>query len=133
MDRETSFAAYKDLGTFLYVALPLMRLIFLLIFIPLTLLISDVTYRDRNANKLLDAKLTDRIQRLYHWPSLVNDVKHHLNGCDIYKLTKHLNYVLRASMDRTTMTQRIFQKLYVVFLGPYPRIGTGIFVVLDHL
>lgn len=51
-------------------------------------------------------------------------------------MTKHPNYVLRPPMGKTTMTQRIFQKLYIDFLGPYPRSRTGnigIFVVVDHL
>lgn len=39
-------------------------------------------------------------------------------------------------MGNTEISERVFQKLYVDFLGPYPPSGSGnvgIFVALDHL
>lgn len=80
-------------------------------------------------------KTIERIRRFYFWPNLVNDVRDYINSCGICKGTKHPNYVMRPPMGKTSETFRFFQKLYVDFLGPYPRSKSGnigIFVVLDH-
>lgn len=80
-------------------------------------------------------KTLQRIRRHYFWPGLVNSVKNFINNCDVCKSTKHPNVVLRPPMGKTPMPERLFQRLYVDFLGPYPRSRTGnigIFVVLDH-
>lgn len=39
-------------------------------------------------------------------------------------------------MGKAAETQRVFQRLFIDFLGPYPRSkagNIGIFIVLDHL
>lgn len=80
-------------------------------------------------------KMLNRIRRFYFWPNLVNDVKHYVNSCDVCKGTKHPNFVMRPPMGKTGETFRFFQKLFIDFLGPYPRSKSGnigIFVVLDH-
>ncbi|XP_037894138.1 uncharacterized protein K02A2.6-like [Glossina fuscipes] len=94
------------------------------LWIPNTM-ISEIIYKannDRLSSHLRIFKTIERIRRLYYWPSLVIDVKNHINGCD--KMTKHPNYILRPPMGKTTMTHKIFQKLYIDFLGPYPRSRT---------
>ena len=81
-------------------------------------------------------KTLEKIRRYYYWPNLVNDVKAFVNGCAICKCTKHPNRPLRPPLGPVKETQRVFQKLFVDFLGPYPRSKSGnigIFVVLDHL
>lgn len=80
-------------------------------------------------------KTLARIRKYYFWPGLVNSVKDYINNCDICKGTKHPNIVLRPPMGKPTLTDRLFQKLYIDFIGPYPRSRSGnigIFVVLDH-
>jgi len=49
--------------------------------------------------------------------------------------TKAPNKTLRPPMSSQPESSRPFQKLYVDFLGPYPRSTSGnfgIFIVLDH-
>lgn len=80
-------------------------------------------------------KTLERLRRYYFWPNMVNDVKSYINSCDICKTTKHPNQTMRPPMGNTGETHRCFQRLYVDFLGPYPRSKSGnigIFVVLDH-
>lgn len=51
------------------------------------------------------------------------------------KTSKAPNMVLRPPMGKLMESQRFFQRLYVDFLGPYPRSrrgNVGIFIVLDH-
>lgn len=81
-------------------------------------------------------KTIEKLRRFYFWPNLVSDVRNFINGCSICKCTKHPNQIMRPPMGNTGISERVFQKLYVDFLGPYPRSRSGnigIFVVLDHL
>lgn len=51
-------------------------------------------------------------------------------------MTKAPNTVLRPPMGKAAETQRVFQRLFIDFLGPYLRSkagNIGIFIVLDHL
>lgn len=80
-------------------------------------------------------KTLERLRRYYFWPNLVTDVRAYINSCEICKCTKHPNHTLRPTLSKTGESQRFFQKLYVDFLGPYPRSKSGnigVFVVLDH-
>lgn len=66
---------------------------------------------------------------------MVIDVRNYINNCDICKSTKHPSQPLRPPLGKTSETSRFFQKIYIDFLGPYPRskLGNiGIFVALDH-
>lgn len=67
-------------------------------------------------------KTLDKIRRCYYWPNLVNDTRKYINSCEICKSTKHPNHIMSPPMGRTSETNRCFQKLYVDFLGPYPRL-----------
>lgn len=81
-------------------------------------------------------KTVEKLRRYYYWPNLINDVRKYINNCNICKSTKAPNYCLRPSLQQPSVPQRIFQKLCVDFLGPYPRTRSGnigIFVVLDYL
>lgn len=80
-------------------------------------------------------KTLERLRRYYFWPNLVADVKTYINNCEICRCTKHPNHSLKPILSKTGETQRFFQKLYVDFLGPYPRSRSGhvgVFVVVDH-
>lgn len=80
-------------------------------------------------------KTLERIRRYYFWPNLVWDVKNYVNSCEVCKSTKHPNVVMRPPMGDTGSSHRFFQRLYVDFIGPYPRSSSGnigIFIVLDH-
>lgn len=81
-------------------------------------------------------KTLERVRRYYYWPNLVSNVKDYINQCDICKATKSSNKILRPPLAKTGESHRFFQKLYVDFLGPYPRSksgNVGIFIVLEHL
>lgn len=76
------------------------------------------------------------LRKFYFWPNMVVDVKKFVNGCEICMSTKHPNQPLRPPMGKTAETHRFFQKIFIDFLGPYPRSrngSIGIFVVMDHL
>lgn len=80
-------------------------------------------------------KTLERIRRYYFWPNLASDVRNYVNACEICKTTKHPNYITRPLMGNRPESQRFFQKVYIDFLGPYPRSKSGhigIFIALDH-
>ncbi|XP_044572730.1 uncharacterized protein LOC6503773 isoform X1 [Drosophila ananassae] len=80
-------------------------------------------------------KTLERVRRYYYWPGLVSDVKTYVSNCDACKATKAPNCPLRPPMGKAPESQRFFQRLYIDFLGPYPRSRSGniaIFIVLDH-
>jgi len=80
-------------------------------------------------------KTIERLRRYYYWPGLVKDVKAYVNACEVCKSTKSPNCPLRPPLGKAPETQRFFQRLFIDFLGPYPRSRSGsigIFIVLDH-
>lgn len=81
-------------------------------------------------------KTLERVRRYYYWPNLVGDVKAFINNCATCKCSKHPNKPLRPPLSSATNIQRVFQKLFIDFLGPYPRSRTGhigICVVVDYM
>lgn len=81
------------------------------------------------------AKTIHNIRQFFYWPSMTNHIKDYINKCDTCKEIKHPKQTLRPPMGKEVVTQRPFQKIYVDFLGPYPRTKSGkafIFIVLDH-
>lgn len=79
-------------------------------------------------------KTIERIRRYYFWPRLVSEVRAYISACEIFKCSKASNFVLRT-LGKAPDTQRFFQRLFVDFLGPYPRSrsgNVGIFIVLDN-
>lgn len=81
-------------------------------------------------------KTLDRIRRLYHWPTMSKDIYEYVSQCQTCKETKFPNSTLRPNMHLTEFPKRPWQKIFVDFLGPYPRSKDGhtvIFIVVDHL
>jgi hypothetical protein len=75
------------------------------------------------------------LKRNLYWPGMVKQVRKYILGCEVCKGTKAPNTTLRPPMGEQSVTERPFQKLYIDFLGPYPRSKSGnigIFIVLDH-
>ena len=75
-------------------------------------------------------KTLEKLRRNFYWPSMAKDVRNFILKCDLCRQT-----VLRPPMGAQSRSDRPFQRLYMDFLGPYPRSKTGhigIFVVLDH-
>jgi len=81
-------------------------------------------------------KTIERIRQFYFLPGLVPDVKKYVNLCETCKTSKAPNYLLRPPLAKPSESEGFFQKLYINFLGTYPRSrngNIGIFIVLDHL
>lgn len=81
-------------------------------------------------------KTTELIRRHYFWPGLALNVRKYIANCEMCKVVKAPNYTLRPPMGQAFKSERPFQRLYVDFLGPYPRSKSGnttILIVLDHM
>ena len=81
------------------------------------------------------AKTLERLRSNFYWPSMVVDVKSFISKCEVCQQTKAQNKVLRPPMIAQHEVHRPFQKLYIDFLGPYPRSkkgNIGLLIVLDH-
>ena len=76
-----------------------------------------------------------RLQKLYYWPKMAIMVKQFIDTCSICQESKHPNYVMRPPMGPGLPVEKPFQRLYVDFVGPYPRTSRGncyLFVIVDH-
>ncbi|XP_059221494.1 uncharacterized protein LOC131996064 [Stomoxys calcitrans] len=81
-------------------------------------------------------KTLRRVKEYFYWPNLNTQVRQFVQECQTCKETKPSNTTLRPPMGKECVTERPFQRIYVDFLGPYPRSKSGntfIFIVLDHL
>jgi len=64
------------------------------------------------------------------------DIKNYISKCETCQTVKAPNDILRPPMKAQYVIDRPFQKIYVDFLGSYPRTrlgNIGIFLILDHL
>ena len=81
------------------------------------------------------AKTLERLRRFYYWPKMPIQVREYIKKCTICQETKPWNHVMKPPMGNEVITDRPFQKLYIDFLGKYPRSKSGhcyIFIVVDH-
>ncbi|XP_065361991.1 uncharacterized protein LOC135955566 [Calliphora vicina] len=67
------------------------------------------------------AKTLDRIRRYFYWPGMVADVRRYVAKCELCTTSKTPTYTLRPPMGQMAESQRPFQRLYVDFIGPFPR------------
>jgi len=82
------------------------------------------------------AKTLARLQQMYYWPIMVVQVRHFVAACENCKENKHTTQIKRPVMGKAVRTDRPIQKLYLDFLGKYPRSRRGntmLFIALDHL
>jgi len=80
-------------------------------------------------------KTIERLRRNFYWPGLSKEVRYYVRNCEICKETKAPTMTLRPPMGQQSISVRPFQKLYVDFLGPYPRSkkgNIGLLIVLVH-
>lgn len=76
-----------------------------------------------------------KLRERYFWPGMASDVQSMVKGCEVCKCCKTSNSTKRPPMGCQQITERPFQRLYIDFMGPYPRTKDGntyIFVCLDH-
>ncbi|KAI8119245.1 Transposon Tf2-6 polyprotein [Lucilia cuprina] len=81
------------------------------------------------------AKTLERVKRYFYWPKMTSQIKTYVSNCQICKETKPANRNLMPGIGEEVVTERPFQKLYIDFLGKYPRSKNGncfIFIVVDH-
>lgn len=81
-------------------------------------------------------KTVELIRRNFYWPGLLTDVRNFVRDCEVCTVTKPPNVILKPEMGNQVYPTRPFQRLYVDFLGPYPRSKNGhigLFIILDHL
>lgn len=81
------------------------------------------------------AKTLHNIREYFYWPLMNKNVRELIRNCQTCKECKHPRQILRPPMGQEVRTVRPFQKIYVDFLGPYPRSRSGntsLFIVLDH-
>lgn len=81
-------------------------------------------------------KTLKRLREYFFWPNQSAQVRVFVQRCETCKETKAANMTLRPPMGSETIIDRPFQRIYIDFLGPYPRSKAGncyIFIVLDHL
>lgn len=81
------------------------------------------------------AKTLNRLRTFYYWPKMASQVRQFVKRCQTCKESKPSNQNLRPTIGEEVVTERPFQKLYIDFLGKYPRSKKGnayIFIVLDH-
>lgn len=67
---------------------------------------------------------------------MAKQVKLYIDNCEECKLIKPPNTILRPFMGKPFQVDRIFQHLFIDFLGPYPRSTQGhsyLLIVLDQL
>lgn len=81
------------------------------------------------------AKCLEQIRQKFFWPGMVMNVRDYVRNCEVCRTTKYPNSSLRPLMGARVVTERPFQRLYVDFIGPFPRSkkgNIGILIVLDH-
>lgn len=81
-------------------------------------------------------KTLNFLKNKYYWPNMVVQVKNYVNQCILCKECKSTNRRLMPEIGNEVVTDGPFQKIYIDFLGKYPRSKKGnayIFLVVDHL
>lgn len=79
------------------------------------------------------AKTLERLKRYFYWPKMTVQVRNYIHNCQICKETKATNQILRPEIGDPVVTERPFQKIYIDFMGKYPRSKSGnCYIFIDH-
>lgn len=81
------------------------------------------------------AKTIERIRRHFFWPGLAADIKNYIMNCNLCKTSKAPTKTLRPPMGQMVQSERPFQRIYLDFIGPFPRSkkgNVGVLIALDH-
>jgi len=81
------------------------------------------------------AKTLSWLRQRFHWPGMVSQVRAYVRDCTVCKETKPTNCGPKPDIGSEVVTFRPFQKIYIDFLGKYPRSRGGnsyVFIVVDH-
>lgn len=66
-------------------------------------------------------KTLSRIREKYYWPHMASDVQRIIRKCEVCNVSKRTNAFRKTIMGKQFLTERPFQRLYIDFMGPYPR------------
>ncbi|XP_064537385.1 uncharacterized protein K02A2.6-like [Drosophila montana] len=80
-------------------------------------------------------KTLETLRRQFYRPGMASQIRDWVRQCVTSKETKAPNFRMQVGLGQEVVTERPFQKLYIDFLGKYPRLKQGhawIFVVVDH-
>lgn len=66
-------------------------------------------------------KTLHRLRQFYFWPRMTLQVRKFIRSCTICKESKSTNQQLRSTIGKEVITESPFQKIYIDFLGKYPR------------
>lgn len=81
-------------------------------------------------------KTLHTLRMKFYWPNMALQVRSFVRNCRVCKECKASNQHLMPTIGNEVVTERPFQKLYIDFLGKYPRSKNGnayIFIVVDHM
>lgn len=81
-------------------------------------------------------KTLEKLQRYFYWPRMSKEVKEFVSKCESCKMNKAMNTTAKPPIGKLHVVTRPWQKLYIDFLGPYPRSKNGycyILIILDQL
>jgi len=70
-------------------------------------------------------KTLEILRRQFYWPGMTIQIRKHVRGREVCKESKALNFRMQVGIGRRVETDRPFQKLYIDFLGKYPRSKSG--------
>ena len=77
-----------------------------------------------------------RLRQFYFWPKMAQQVANYIKNCLICKESKPSNQISNPGIGMPVKVERPFQRIYIDFLGKYPRSKSGncyIFIVVDAL
>lgn len=80
-------------------------------------------------------KSIEIMKRYFYWPTLSYDVQQFVSSCESCKENKAANHCLRPPLSTFPLTFKPWQRIYLDFLGPYPRTrrgNTSILIAVDH-
>lgn len=81
-------------------------------------------------------KTLEKIRRMYYWPKMKPEIYKYINACQICKMSKATNKCSVPPLKTHECPERPWQRIFIDFMGPYPRSKLGntfLLVVLDHL
>lgn len=80
-------------------------------------------------------KTLERIKCLFYWPEMTYQIREYVRSCQVCKECKPSNQRLMSDIGQEVIPNLPFQKLYMDFLGKYPRSKSRncyIFIVEEH-
>lgn len=95
----------------------------------------EIHHNAPTAGHLGVEKTFERLSRLYYWPKMYKTVKNFVKNCSLCKTCKAPSYTTRPPMGSFHTPELPWQRIFVDFLGPYPRSKRGycyVMVILDH-